>query len=127
MIPEVFFERHVIVELADNGKYKTAADLVAFARLPLVAVIRLAEVPKGFETDFASVPKGFRWLIDNDGPGIRHAAILHDFLYRERKFARSDADLLFWAAMRTANMPAWKAGLAYWAVRLFGWVYYNKL
>ena len=76
-------------------------------------------VPPGFETDFASVPFGFRWLVPVVG---RHgkAAVLHDWLYASKIMPRRTADDLFLEAMEVLGVRSWRRFLAYWSVRLFG-------
>ncbi len=76
-------------------------------------------VPPGFETDFASVPFGFRWLVPIVG---RHgkAAVLHDWLYASKVVPRRVADDLFLEAMTVLGVRIWRRYLAYWSVRLFG-------
>ena len=76
-------------------------------------------VPKGFKTDFASIPRGFRWLVTGHD-GTRKPAVIHDYLYRNGAGNRKDADLVFRAAMRDTGVPAWKRNLCYWAVRMGG-------
>ena len=55
-------------------------------------------VPKGFVTDFASIPKAFRWLL---GPTGRYsgASVLHDYLYWYQQCRRVEADRLYHRAM----------------------------
>ncbi|NEX92226.1 DUF1353 domain-containing protein [Caulobacter sp. 17J65-9] len=79
-------------------------------------------VPVGFETDFASVPPGFRELFPQLGPWAR-PAILHDWLYANRglgRYSRADADRIFREAMEVVGVPAWRRALMYWAVRVGG-------
>jgi hypothetical protein len=60
------------------------------------------EVPDGFRTDFASVPRAFQWLLPKYGRYTK-SAILHDFLCDESKagrFDRDDADGIFRRTMR---------------------------
>ena len=69
--------------------------------------------PKGFETDGASVPRIFRWAIDNDG-AIARGAIGHDGNYRFRPVNRALADALalqMW--LDDPNVKPWRAYLAY--------------
>jgi hypothetical protein len=74
--------------------------------------------PKGFETDFASIPKWIpRWLFD---PAGRHraAAVVHDYLARLEGFDRKIADLIFFEAMGLLDVKKWRKKLMYWAVRI---------
>lgn len=78
-------------------------------------------VPKGFITDFASVPRAFWWLFPPDGQ-YTQAAVLHDYLYFKAFSSRKWADEIFYEAMGVLEVPWWKRKLMYRAVRLFGWI-----
>lgn len=43
------------------------------------------DIPKGFYTDFASVPPGLHSIIDDDSPIILFPSAPHDFLFTKRK------------------------------------------
>lgn len=77
-------------------------------------------VHRGFETDFASVPRGLVWLIPKYGR-FTAAAILHDFLWaqcRARRFNWFDADGIFRRAMREDQVPFAHRWLMWAAVRV---------
>lgn len=74
------------------------------------------EVPVGFRTDFASVPRPFVWLIPRYGVYTR-AAILHDYLSRSNEVSRADADGLFRRALREAGVSVPRRYLMWAAVR----------
>lgn len=77
-------------------------------------------VPKGFVTDFASVPSAARGIIEPEGKAAR-AAILHDWLYAVGEIGgREKADALFYRAMKIYGVDEIKARLAYQAVRFGG-------
>lgn len=73
-------------------------------------------VPEGFRTDFASVPRALVWLIPRYGAYTR-AAILHDFLVREERVSRADADGLFRRALREAGVSVPRRWMMWAAVR----------
>lgn len=77
-------------------------------------------VPRGFRTDFASIPRVFRVALDpaND---VAPAALVHDFLYTCGQFEeRALADRVFLDALR-ANGVGWIRARTMWAaVRLAG-------
>lgn len=84
-------------------------------------------VPKGFETDFASIPRFFQRLLPKLDKH-RRAAIVHDFLYARQGFNvydRKRCDEIFLEAMGILNVPTWKRHAMYRAVRLFGWAAWN--
>jgi hypothetical protein len=65
-------------------------------------------IPAGAETDFASVPRVFVWFLPRYGR-YTLAAILHDYLWRQRASTGAmeyiDADGIFRRAMRELNVP----------------------
>lgn len=81
-------------------------------------------VPRGFVTDFASVPPLLTWAVPRYGLHTR-AAILHDFLYsRKGKCPRFVADAIFRQAMEDCKVPWLTRVVMYYAVRLFaGWAW----
>ena len=94
-------------------------------------------VPKGFKTDFASIPRLFQNLIPKNG---RHdaAAIVHDYLYRCQPFVtirmsqtvtfsvthdritRLEADGVFRRILKELGVGYFRRSLMYRAVRLGG-------
>lgn len=75
-------------------------------------------VPEGFETDLASIPRLFRFLIVKNGRH-RAAAIVHDYLCRlKMAFPRDLADKIFLEAMKVRGVPRIRRTLMYWAVAL---------
>ena len=76
------------------------------------------EVPKGFQTDFASVPRiPLAYMLA--GGTARRAAVLHDYLYTQQR-DREWADDVFLAAMEADGVPWWRRKIMYAAVRAFG-------
>ncbi|RLG10267.1 hypothetical protein DRN73_08220 [Candidatus Pacearchaeota archaeon] len=83
------------------------------------------KVPKGFVTDFASVPRLF-WLILPPWDKYGKAAVLHDYLYHSGKFTRILCDTIFYEAMTVSNVSFWKRCILYLGVRIGGWLSYNR-
>lgn len=83
-------------------------------------------VPAGLVTDFASVPGGLKWFLDDDSPCIVYAAVVHDFLYTNsgvtsgKGFSREEADDVLREAMLKSGATKVQAWLAWKAVRTFG-------
>ena len=80
----------------------------------------IIEVPAGFSTDFASVPRGFWNVFPRDGV-YTPAAVVHDWLYRRTNLPRSLCDAVFREAMEVCGTSAMKRWSMWLAVRLFGW------
>jgi len=76
-------------------------------------------VPTGFVTDFASVPRAFWSILPPDGE-YTYAAILHDYLYWNQATDKATADLVLKSAMEDFGVSTADAILVYNGVRLGG-------
>lgn len=76
-------------------------------------------VPKGFVTDFASVPKPFWSVLPPDGD-YTYAAIIHDYLYWNQATDKPTADLVLKAAMEDFGVAKSDAFIVYNGVKLGG-------
>lgn len=85
----------------------------------------IIEVPVGFITDLASVPRIFWSLLPPNGKYAK-AAIIHDYLYDNALRTKEQADLIFLDAMAVLGVPKWKRWLMYQSVKLFGKGRYGK-
>lgn len=102
-------------------------NLVAKFRLPDDILDRTVYVPKGFRTDFASIPKVARSLVPQLGPWTG-AAVVHDALYwvgPSWGFTKEDADTAFNILMKEAGVKAWRRNIIYRAVKYFGHMAWN--
>lgn len=79
------------------------------------------EVPAGYTTDLASVPRPLWPIFPRDG-GYREAAVLHDFIYTDAtsKYTRAEADYIFRLAMADLGISIFGRWPMWLAVRLFG-------
>ena len=89
-------------------------------------------VPKGFITDFASIPRVFWTILPPDGK-YTQAAVLHDFLYYKKgkltnmKLSRKECDGVFLEAMEVLSVSWIKRHTIYRAVRMFGWLPFKRI
>ncbi|HFG5616370.1 DUF1353 domain-containing protein [Salmonella enterica] len=83
------------------------------------------EVPAGFVTDLATIPRIFWSLMPPDGKYAK-AAIIHDYLYNNALRTKKEADLIFLDGMTVLGVARWKRTIMYYAVRLFGQGMYGK-
>lgn len=83
------------------------------------------EVPAGFITDLATIPRIFWVLLPPDGKYAK-AAIIHDWMYDNALRTKKEADLIFLDGMAVLGVPKWKRTVMYLAVRLFGRGMYGK-
>jgi hypothetical protein len=77
------------------------------------------KVPKGFVTDFASVPRVF-WSIFRPDGEYAYAATIHDYLYWEQDRPKEQADKIFKYVMHDLAITDNEAFMLYRAVDLFG-------
>lgn len=99
---------------------------------------RQVVIEPGFLTDGASSPRLFWTLVGFLPRGIHDpAALIHDYLFfhrgrvrdiagRMQTFTQKECDQIFLRALQSCGVKSWKAYMAYIAVRLFGWYYWNK-
>ncbi len=103
------------VEFVDGGKRIKTLDVIPFITPALVC----DEVPAGFVSDLASVPRFFRRLFPKMDSHYR-AAIIHDYLCEYPTITtKADADEMFLRAMTRDKVPYWKRMAMYWAVRAY--------
>lgn len=113
----------LLLQYHDGKTWTLADDFIVIAHT--VGIIR---VPKGFETDFNSIPRGLWNILPPDEYG--EAAIVHDFLYKyakvgSRPVTRAEADATHREFVQFAHAPAWKVHSIYWALRIGGWKAWN--
>lgn len=104
--------------------------------LKLDAKLKRIEIEKGYTYDGATVPWFLSWVIERDGVH-RESALIHDYLYENIKdgvgriilgdddlfYNRKDADQVFRECLKAQGLSNWRARLAYYAVRAWGWKY----
>jgi len=82
-------------------------------------------VPKGTNTDFASIPRGFRWLISRVGK-YGMCAVFHDWLCESGVVARKKADKLFLESMENKGVNWFRRRLMYFGVRAYSIITFKK-
>ncbi len=75
-------------------------------------------VPEGIRTDFASIPRAFRWMIARVGK-YGKAAVLHDWLCEYKIVPRKQADKIFLEAMEVLGVSWFKRRTMYFGVRSY--------
>lgn len=83
------------------------------------------QIPKGFISDGASVPR-LLWAIFPPFHRYTESAIIHDFLYKTQFIDRKDCDKIFLDCMLEDGVNKIVAYLFYYNVRLFGELAWNK-
>lgn len=124
-MPFNYLSRNLTLHSLPKGNWKTGEEVCYENDLVEICV------PKGFRTDLASIPPALRWFVSNDDRKIIRPAICHDWLYQQqhvknRFFSREEADLLFYEMLRVEGMHWFKARMMYYAVRLGGWMAWDR-
>jgi hypothetical protein len=84
-------------------------------------------VPEGFETDLASIPRPLWALFPPQDTYTIGAAILHDYMYRfNARVTRKEADDIFYYSLIHGNTKKCTAIKYYLGVRLFGWMHFQR-
>ena len=79
-------------------------------------------VPPDFITDFGSVPWLATALVPRSGDGLTGAYVVHDWLYRVKRYSRREADQIMRRIMAADGVGPIRRGLAWLGVRLGGWL-----
>lgn len=118
------FYGELVAELQEDGEtWELQKELLYVSDIPILyykdKIWFTVCVPKGFKTDFASVPRlPFAYLLAGDT--AHKAAVVHDYLYENGIGDKATADKIFLEAMLISGVPAWRARLMYWAVCIGG-------
>lgn len=109
-----FLEAKVVVQQLDDENWQLLEGFEYKGR------DQTFEVPDGQRTDFASVPRPLVWFLPRYGRYTK-AAILHDFLWREKagtpEVSWRDADAMFRRAMRQLDVAFLRRWIMWAAVR----------
>jgi hypothetical protein len=138
------FNEPVFTVQGDNRYRLTEAYIVTYA---YKGVGYRLIVPKGDETDGASVPQA-AWSLGIIPVGLQMAAaVMHDELYRyqgalpqgqwqqfskgeyinlHETWTREQCDQLFLRLLKVAGVATWKRYAMFYAVRACGFVYWNR-
>jgi hypothetical protein len=91
----------------------------------------LITIPKGFQTDLASIPKCLQWCIGRPGENdFRVAGLVHDWLYYVHTarciatgawvaVTRNQADNCLYELLKRNGVSAWRYKSIWWAVHEF--------
>jgi hypothetical protein len=120
------FNAGLAIERIGRQRWKTTREIVYHVGA-LSSSWKIA-IPKGFETDGASVPRPLWVFFPPFGGDYDEAAVLHDFLYRTEFLCleRVVADAILIEAMKvcgTGPLARWSIFLG---VRAGGWVTYRR-
>lgn len=89
-----------------------------------VAGVGVVEVPTGFLTDLASIPRlpFVYWLL---GDRAHEPGVIHDWLYVSGLTSQADADAVFYEASRVVGVSLGAAWAMWLGLRVGGWVTYQ--
>lgn len=113
------FTRPLRVEVLDNGRlYKLMQRFVYYREKNKSSTII---IPRGFITDFATIPR-FLWTILPPFGKYTKCAVLHDYLcllYSKGKISRKEADNIFLESMNAVKIPYITKYSLYFGVRFY--------
>lgn len=117
-----------ITELDTKLKNNDAIWIINFPLIYVSDILGKITVPLGFETDFASVPR-VPFIFELFGDKAHREAVIHDYLYRINSVPQatySQANNVFFEAMKVRNKNFVIRYGMYWGVVLGGWTAYHK-
>lgn len=85
----------------------------------------IVDVPVGFVTDFASIPRAF-WSLLRPDAQYTYPAIIHDYLYWDQSVSRREADNVFKAVMEDFKIKPVTIATIYSGVRMGGGFAWNE-
>ncbi len=109
-----YFGRLLVRQLR-NGRTWVTQCIFGFSSRTGITV----QVPIGFVTDYASIPRVL-WSVLPPHGTYSAAAVIHDWLYWAQTTTREEADRVFLEAMLVSCVGQAKRAVIYRAVRLFG-------
>lgn len=90
-------------------------------------ICELGEIPAGFRTDGASLPRLLWPLLGSPfSPEIITAAVIHDYAYRFGAWPRHLADGVLFTRLVQDGVARGRARLFWYGVTLFGWFYWRR-
>jgi len=114
----VFMETPIVDK---SNKLKALRDTVTFK----LSDGTLISIKEGFIWDEASIPWILQWAFPKSGI-YAFSSLLHDALYYSVYKSQKFADKEFELWMKSFNIKKWQRLFRYYAVRLFGFIYYRK-
>jgi hypothetical protein len=112
------FTTELKTRVLDDGRSAELLDVLRYETKTSLFV-----VPRGFVTNYATVPR-LLWSIFPPMGRYSNAAVIHDWLYKEKIGSRFMADCVFRDAMWELKVSWWKRVLMFYAVRVFGCLVY---
>lgn len=116
---EQFEDTLLVTPMADGKRWRVAQTF----RYETDAGL-LVEIPTGFTTDFASVPR-FLWPIVPPFGKYTRAATVHDWLYDQHRkglahYSKAYADAVFLEALQDCGCGWWTSTVMWLGVRIGG-------
>lgn len=120
------FRSNLLLEVGAPDHWTVRRALIWDGPVGISGALGVIEVPEGFDTDLASVPRFLRDREAFDVNGLsRRPAVLHDWLYATGRGGKAFADATFRRALLAEGVGAVTAWAFYQAVNWFGGVAYR--
>lgn len=124
-----FQPKHPIVKDLCNGLWELHEEVIYISPMG-----RVWFIPKGFLTDFGSIPKFLDWIpgLQTNGTDADNPFILHDWLYHCHRIGKdqcrnkADADNILLEAMDDSGVGYTRRHIIYTGVRLGGSIAWNR-
>jgi hypothetical protein len=126
-ISQLFLRSYSAAEIAANGGDKQLYAVTRSFAYVSDKLGRTIAVPRGFVTDFASIPRPAWEILDPEDPIIAWPSVIHDYLYSCKGtlpdgfiYGREQADAVLREAMEVCGASSFIRNAVYQAVQKFG-------
>ena len=117
----VIVDSEICIIPTHGYNYKTCQQLDYFIDTNLISI------PKGYESDLASIPRAFWSIMSPNKSELIAPALIHDLLYGENcLYTRKMADDIFYRALRNNGVSFYDSAKLYTGVRIFGASHFKK-
>jgi len=96
------------LSLLKEHPYSDSMEILTGKIITEIRGLQIIALP-GYATDFASIPRAFRWFIDYDDDRIKRAAICHDILFNKKFGTLGYCASIMYDIMIRDGIPRWKA------------------
>lgn len=117
-----FKENYIVLQVPKTGDIRTTlSELTYYSDIAKEWIV----VPVGLKTDLGSIPQILQNIFPKDGLAV-FAYILHDYLYKIGKYARSICDRILEEAMKFLGLGWLTRKAVREGLRVGGWKAWNE-
>lgn len=110
------FKNKLNVEVDEQGEIRTLTAPLRYVNKKLDLDIT---VPKGFKTNYGSVPMFLQSIISASGKAT-YGYVIHDYLYSIGKYTKKESDAILSTIMTELGVSKWRVVSVYYGLKIGG-------